>query len=467
MVVETDATRWSEEIFGGCDLGDKRRTRRLVSLGSRLAAHVGRMPHAACRGDAAANEGAYRFLRNKAVEAQAMARGGFAASIERAQGCAEVLAVEDTTTLGYDHAASAELGDLGGPSAASGRGFHVHSVLLVERASGRTLGLAYQHRWCREPAQRGQRAQRRERPYADKESFKWQQASAQLSEGFGAEMHRVVSVCDREADVYEYLSYKVAQGQRFVVRAAWDRRVPTHAQRLFAEVESAAVLGEVSVPVAQRGGRRARVARLTLRGCTVELREPKSRDAGGVLRVNAVLGLEAKPAQGEPALRWLLLTSEPVDDAAAVSAVLRAYQLRWRVEEFHKAWKSGTRVEQARLQSAENLERLAVLLAFVAVRLLQLREAFDTPEEEARPCTEVLDEVQWKVLWMSRTRRALPSAPPSLRWAYEGLARLGGWGNSKRTGRAGWDTMWAGWFALHERVDGFRIAQQLALQTKT
>jgi hypothetical protein len=466
MHVETDAGRWAQEVFGCCELGDSRRTERLVKVASSLAAHAGRMAHAACRGDAAANEGAYRLLRNEAVEAEAIAQGGYAASIERARRCSEVLAVEDTTTLSYGHAVRFALGDLGGPSKTVSRGMHVHSVLLLERSSGRTLGLAYQQRWCREDGQRGQRHQRRERAYVDKESFKWEQASQQLSEGFGADLSRVISICDREADVYEYLSYKVGHGQRFVVRAAWDRRTRAPARHLFAEVEAAAVMGEALVQVPQRGGRRARVARLALRGCTVELREPKARDTGGAVRVNVVLAQETGPPSGESGLRWLLLTSEPVGDAAAIGEVLRMYALRWRVEEYHKAWKSGTRVEHARLQSAGNLERLAVILGFVAVRLLQLREALDTPAEHARPCTEILDETQWKVLWLTRTRRALPATPPSLRWAYEALARLGGWGDSKRTGRAGWDTLWSGWFALNERVDGFRIAQQLALEGK-
>jgi hypothetical protein len=262
--------------------------------------------------------------------------------------------------------------------------------------------------------------------------------------------------------VYEYLGYKVAQGQRYVVRAAWDRRTSEATRRLFAAVEGSAVVGETTVQVAQRGGRRARVARLALRGCRVEIREPKWRDKGGLLRVNAVLGVERHPPPGEPGLRWLLLTSEPVEGAEAVREVLHIYAQRWRVEEFHKAWKSGTRVEHARLQAVSNLERLAVILAFVAVRLLQLREALDEPAARTQPCTEVLDEVQWQVLWMTGSRRALPSEPPSMRWAYEALARLGGWGDSKRTGRAGWETLWAGWFALNERVDGFRIAQHIA-----
>ncbi|WP_422450754.1 hypothetical protein [Endozoicomonas sp. ALB091] len=39
-----------------------------------------------------------------------------------------------------------------------------------------------------------------------KESFKWQQSSESIEHRLGAQMTKVVSVCDREADVYEYIS---------------------------------------------------------------------------------------------------------------------------------------------------------------------------------------------------------------------------------------------------------------------
>ena len=466
MGVESDAKHWAHTTFGSCELSDVRRTRRVVTMAASLASHAGRSPHAACRGDAAANEGAYRLLRNDAVDPQAIAEGGFRASIEVARGCAEVLAVEDTTTLGYGHAVREELGDLGGAEDAHTRGFHVHSVLLLDAHSGRTLGLGYQQRWCREPQARGQRHRRAQRAYEDKESFKWQRASQALAQAFGADVGRVISVCDREADVYEYLAYKRGEGQRFVVRAAWDRRTTGEQKRLFAEVEAAPVLGEHRVMVAQRAGRKARKAHVELRACEVEVREPLRRDTGGWVRVNALLAREAKAAKGETALHWLILTSEPLGDEAAARRVLEHYARRWRIEEFHKAWKSGTRIEERRLQSARGLERLAVMLAFVAVRLMQLREVLEEPRDSPRRCDEVLDEVQWKVLWLTRTRRAPPEQPPSLRWAYEALAKLGGWGDTKRTGRAGWQTLWEGWFALNERVEGYRIAQQLALQGK-
>ena len=50
---------------------------------------------------------------------------------------------------------------------------------------------------------------------------------------------------------------------------------------------------------------------------------------------------------------------------------------------------------------------------------------------------------------------------PTLRWAYEPIAKLGGWTDTKRTGRAGWDTMWHGWFRFQERLDTCLAAREL------
>ena len=117
------------------------------------------------------------------------------------------------------------------------------------------------------------------------------------------------------------------------------------------------------------------------------------------------------------------------------------------------------------MQSAENLERMAVVLAFVAVRLLQLREALDEPAaakgRTERPCTEVLSASEWKVLWITRERSRPPKRAPSLRWAYEAIAKLGGWADTKRTGKASWQTMWHGWFRLQERVEAYLITRDL------
>ncbi|MEN8176606.1 MAG: IS4 family transposase [Pseudomonadota bacterium] len=463
-----DANQWASEVFGGCALGDQRRTRRLVKTGGMLASQVGSAPSRACGGDSAASEGAYRLVRNDAVEPEAIAEGGFMATARAASQCGELLALEDSTTLGYGHSAAAELGDLGGKEASARRGFIVHSVLLVDAQSGRTVGLVEQRRWCRASSARGQRHRRGQRGYEDKESAKWERASRRVAERLGPSMQRTISVCDRESDVYEYLRYKHEVEQRYVVRAAWDRRVHDAAHgHLFETLEAAPVLGEHVVELAQRGGsqgRSARQARLELRACTVELRAPKRDASLGALTVNAVLAREAQAPRGQAPASWLLLTSESIEGADAVRRVVRDYALRWRVEEFHKAWKSGAGVEQRRMHSADNLERVAVVLAFVAVRLLQLREALldDTePGGTERPCTEVLSRDEWRVLWITRHRNKPPHRAPTLRWAYESIAKLGGWTDTKRTGRAGWDTMWHGWFRFQERLDTYLAAREL------
>jgi len=482
MHIHRDTSRWAEQIFGRCELGDARRTRRTVKLGAQLAAHAGQAPVSACRGDSAANEGAYRLLRNEAVAPEAIAEGGFQATAQAACGCGELLAVEDTTTLSYGHGAAAQLGDLGGPpGSTTQRGYIVHTVLLVEAHSAHTVGLIEQSRWCRSSAERGQRHRRAQRAYEDKESFKWQRASERVTQRLGEEtMGRVIAVCDREADVYEYLRYKCAAGERFVVRAAQDRRVlEDEATHLSEQLAHAPVLGAHTVAVAQRGGRRARIAELTLRATPVTVCAPKRAPGLGPIELNAILAQEEAPRAGETPLCWLLLTSEAVDAPAAVRRVLRYYQLRWRVEEFHKAWKSGARVEHRRMHSADNLERIAVILAFIAVRLLQLREVLappawvcdeavsDATERRARaPCSEVLTRTEWRVLWVAQERSRPPAEAPSLQWAYKTLANLGGWMDTKRTGRAGWEAMWQGWFRLQERVDTYLAARDFLDEPK-
>jgi len=114
-------------------------------------------------------------------------------------------------------------------------------------------------------------------------------------------------------------------------------------------------------------------------------------------------------------------------------------------------------VEWQRFQSVDNLERMLAITAFLAVRLLQLRELLDAKETTSR---RVLAENEWKVLWLStEPDKPLPKTAPPLRWAYYAIAKLGGFSNTKRTGRVGWDTLWHGWFRLQKRLQGYRLSQ--------
>lgn len=463
--MEMNELRWSQDVFGSCALGDARRTRRLVDVGARMARQVGASMARCCEGDTAALLGSYRLMRNADVSAEAIREGGLNCVAQAAQVQAGVLlALEDTTSISYEHAAAADLGSTSNQRDSKLRGFLVHSILLLAAAGDHTLGLIEQRHWIREKANFGQKHARKQRAYEDKESFKWEQASMRMAERLGTAMARTISVCDRESDVYDYLDYKLTHHQRFVLRAGADRRITQSTQHLFEAMEQEAQeLCQTTVAVPQRGGRRAREAMLSLRSLRVDLKAPATYAGSRNLSVNVVLATEPDPPEGVEALRWVLLTTEPVDRAEQVREVMRYYQLRWRIEDYHKAWKSGVGVERQRFQSGDNLERMLVITAFLATRMLQLREHLQSPQEESteQPCEPALSREEWQLLWLSSERKPLPTSPPGLPWACLTLARLGGFADTKRTGRPGWDALWKGWARLQQRVEGYHLAQKM------
>jgi Transposase DNA-binding/Transposase DDE domain len=359
----TDPTAWAKETFGGAKLGDLRLTRRLEKIAGAFAGHTGASIPAAFGANTAAIEGAYRFARNDEVEPTEIAVAGFAATARLVAKLNPkvLLAPEDSTALSYEHDVE-DLGDVGGPSSSSTRGIWAHSTILVDPETERTLGLVAQHRWVRNPDEYGKKHERRKLPYKKKESFKWQRNAEEVRARLGPElMAKVIAVCDRESDVFAYMANKQTHGERFIVRAEWNRNVTEqeNAGHLLDVLKAAPVCGTAKVDLPQRGGRPARTAKLRLTYASVELTRPMTLGAehpAGV-QVNAVLAVEVKPPKGEEPLNWMLLTTEPIQSSADVERVLKFYRMRWRIEVFHKAWKTGAGVERQRLQTAENLEQ--------------------------------------------------------------------------------------------------------------
>lgn len=470
MVV--DEVQWLGELFGHCDLGDVRRTRRLVDVAARLARNAGQSLARCCQGDTAAMLGSYRLIENASVGAEAIAEAGFEAMAQASQTTSGVLlAVEDSTSVVYAHAVTDQLGTTGSQQQPKHRGYLVHSVLLLEASSERTVGLVEQRRWCREDAGYGRKHARKRRAYEDKESYKWQQASERMVGRMGNAMARTISVCDRESDVYEYLRCKHEQAQRYVIRAQSDRGLTQGEQTLFGALAGEqAWQYEATVDIGQRGGRAARKARVQVCGRRVEVKPPADRGKQAMsLPINVVLVREPAGDGSHERLNWVLLTSEPVQTVEHVKRIVRYYELRWRIEEYHKAWKSGVGVERLRQQSPASLERMLAITAFVAVRLLQLREQLPSrPDKDASQaeltCDHILETEEWKVLWLTVRKPPLPATPPTARWACLALASLGGFTDTKRTGRPGWATLWHGWQVLQERVAGFRLATGMAAE---
>ena len=451
-----DSSKWAEQIFGKVQLGNQLRTNRLVKTASYLAQSPGESLNRASMGNQAAAEGATRLMRNKHITAQQIAEGGFDTTVGLMKEGVTYLALEDTTTLLYKHSSvSNELGFINTPSDRS-RGWLVHSVLLVEESLGDVIGLLEQERWMREQTKS---EKPKKRSYKEKESYKWESSSKRMGERLLEKKKDVISVCDREADIHEYLQYKVDEGERFVVRSRFDRQVKGEFGQVKGELGSKPVSAGIKIEIGQRESRAARTVDAEMRFGKFVFKDGYKREqksfSMGVVWVKEI----GEDKQGT--LEWLLFTSEKLENGKDALRVVEIYRKRWLIEEFHKAWKSGCKVEERRQQAALNLEKIGLILGFVAVRLLQLRSVNRSHPET--PCDCLLSEIQWKVLWKRRhENKPIPKEIPTIKWAMETMARLAGWTDTQRTGRIGWETLWKGWMELDFYVKGVELAKALS-----
>ena len=453
----TDPNLWANTLFAHAKLNDPRRTRRLVRISASLAQNVGQSIMQSARSPADM-EAAYRFMRNSAIRAEHIDDAGFASTADMAAQFNILLALEDTTSLNFSYPSIRD--DLGHISTTpQARGLQAHSVLLYAPEAVQLVGLIAQRRWTRDITTMGKNRLATQTPYQDKESYKWEQTSRQMAERLGPLMQRVISVCDREADLIEYLAYKHQQGQRFIVRSAKSRRIEEADSKLYAFGCELAVAGERSVNVPQKGGRKARQVQCDIRYAPVTIKVPANKQ-GESISLFYVSCME----QGSPdGLSWHLLTSEPVTNAEQAQQIVMHYEKRWLIEDFHKAWKSsGTRVEALRLQTRANLEKAVVILSFVAVRIQQLRfTGLQDDRGSQVSCESLFTPLEWKILWRKVEKKAPPVKAPSMRWFYLSLGKLGGWKDTKRTGRVGWEVLWEGWFVLQSILEGYVLALSL------
>jgi hypothetical protein len=234
---------WVSEELEAADLGDLRRTRRLIRVVEDLAASPNASVPQASR-DRAAMQGMYDFWANRRVDADAIIRAHAQRTIERMAGESTVLAIQDTTELDYSHHRSTQ--GLGGISKARARGLKVHSVLAAS-AAGVPLGILHQEVWARPKLRK--RDDRRRVLIEQKESMRWLR-SLEVTQRVVGDRTRVVTVCDREGDIYELLAQARSSGSEFLIRAAQNRQTTSGEAGedlvpLFARVEACAIQGEL------------------------------------------------------------------------------------------------------------------------------------------------------------------------------------------------------------------------------
>jgi hypothetical protein len=227
-------------------------------------------------------------------------------------------------------------------------------------------------------------------------------------------------------------------------------------------IRQAPVVARLRLKLPAGHGRRARTAVVELRARPLTLMPHSHHERSRrPLRLTMVEVREvgAPPGIDEP-IHWLLWTTEPARTKKQLLAVVRAYALRWRIEDFHLTWKQGCRAEQLQLETRQRLEKALVFYAGVAVRILRLRDL--ARREPTAACTEVLTEDEWRALYAHATGKSASATTtvPTIEQATKWIGRLGGHLGRKRDGMPGVRTLWRGWRDLAILVAGYRAGRQ-------
>jgi hypothetical protein len=469
MTITMDTQTWAEEQFGQCDLNDKRRTRRLVHLANQVLCHPsGSLPEQTA--EMADLKAAYRLFSCEDVTFEAIAGPHWEQTRQRPPGT--YLVLSDTTEL--DFGVQRQIAGMAETGNGGGWGFLLHSALVVTAVGEEVIGLAGQKIRYRKPKPKKENA--RQRLARDRESELWGQVIDQV--GPPLDGVRWVHVMDRGADNFEVYCHCQEQKSEWVVRVTQKQRkiVAPDGKRipLDAYLETLPLAGTYELELRARGQTRehgpqpARTAKVEVRFGPLRVPVP-SHQSPYVKRLSpapiamwVVYAVEVDAPKGVEPIEWILLTSLPVESFEDAWLVLGYYEKRWLIEEWHKALKTGCRVEHRQLKTKERLERITGLLSVVSVRLLQLKSAARTTPN--RPATEVVPKRWIAMLQAARNktrRRTSHSTCMTIGEFYRELAKLGGFLGRKCDGEPGWITIWRGWQKLYLLVRGAELAETI------
>jgi Transposase DNA-binding/Transposase Tn5 dimerisation domain len=435
-------SQWSSEEFGGARFGDRRLTRRLVAV----AAQAARRPAGQITqvfSTSSSREGAFRLVENAAVSTAELVRASSRTCAQRSAGHSFVFVPVDGSSLNLTDNNRTKGTGVVGSRRVGARGLQVMTALAVT-PDGTPTGLCGQTWWARKAAVKKKRTGGMDkRPIEQKETRHWLDVMRQVRQAFPPETGpRPWFQLDRGGDAWPVILDGLDPAQLFTVRATYDRRLQVQArddQRVYLRptLESQPVLSEYDLDVPSSGKRRARLAKIEIRTCQVTLDlhvTPKRTTAATLWAVLAREVPATVPASDKP-IEWLLLTTCPVRTEQDARLVLFGYSQRWRIEEFHRLWKSGAcNVEDNQLRDIDHIIRWATILASVALRLLRLTYlARTTPDVHA---SVELSPAEIKAIVIAREPKSVPpqiSIAQAVRW----LADLGGYTGYRSSGPPG------------------------------
>ena len=469
---------WAAAEFGNVELGDRRLSNRLIAITDCLSSMPESPINQACNSWAEA-KAAYRFFQNEDVNEKDILATHVRRTADRAIEQKIILSIQDTSYFSYtDHKKTTGLGIISKKVGTNvktifSKGVIMHTSFAVT-VKGLPLGILDQKIVARQPISDELRAKKKKShnvniAIEDKESIRWLDSLRNTQAALKDSNVKAVTICDREGDFYEFLELANQIGASVLVRARGDRTINKESRyakaediRLWDHIKTFPNKGIIEVEIPAKDGKPSRIAKLETRFGSFKMNPPRNlarrlTETLPDLNLNAVLVTESSPPEGEEALEWMLLTDLPVTTFEEAIEKVRWYCLRWRIEVFHKILKSGLKVEQCRLQTADRLIRYLTVMSIIAWRIYWITLIART--DPNLPCTTLLAEDEWKVLYSKiHKTNSYPKKPPNIRSVVRWISMLGGFLGRKGDGEPGIITLWRGWKRLFDLSEGWALA---------
>ena len=342
---------WVKKELQDADLGDQRLNKRFVKLVESFCSNPAMSVLQAC-GSWAATKAAYRFWASENVKSEKIRAAHQSSVIKRLTEEEFILVAQDTTELNYTNCAATT--GLGYLSNVKSQGLMMHSSLAISQ-TGVPLGLIHQEVWARDTEEKGKAKKRARLATKDKESQRWLN-SLQASQSAIPANIRVLNIADREADIFDLFAEPRRPGSDLLIRARHNRRVEHEHQKLIETVRKTAISGQIVVEIPRKKEQPPHQATLTVQFATVHIRPPKRR-SGLSVPLQVILVEEETPPPDQDPISWWLLTTLPVTSLEDAEQCVQWYRYRWLIERYHFVLKSGCKVEELQLETAERLEK--------------------------------------------------------------------------------------------------------------
>jgi hypothetical protein len=443
---------WAENEFGAINLYDERLKKRLYTVAQDFYSTPQASIPEACS-NKAKTIGAYRLFNNDKVTMDVILTAHAEATIERIKKHPVVLVPQDTTTLNYvAHPDTEGLGPINNNDNTS-VGLILHDTLAFTE-QGTPLGVLDAQCWARDQKIKGKGHRRDDLPIEQKESMKWLRSYRRVAEAQKlCPETQLICMGDREADIFDLFVEKVKDqaGPELLVRLEKSRKRSTEEGKLWPVMAEKPEAGSMKIQLPRRNKIPGRDALLKIRYSQVELQPPKN-SCHKPIKVWIVYLLEENPPQTvKRPVEWMLLSTLEVNNFE--DAVKRAewYSGRWGIEVYHRTLKSGCRIKDRQLGTADRLETCLGVDMVVAWRIYHLTMlGRETPDA---PCSKFFKDIEWKALCIYANRDANPpQQPPTISEAVNLLGQIGGHLGRKGDGPPGCQILWRALIRLDAAV---------------